>query len=487
MTLGKVWCSLRVVPSESVLKFMPMTQTKKQPRVLFAATESGIGKTTIVAGLLRFWTEGGRRVQPFKIGPDYIDPGFYTAAAMRVCRNLDSWLLKKSQIKNLFLRHSAEVDLSIVEGMMGRGSSAEIAKLLDCPVILILDASKMARSAAAIVKGFQQLDPKINCTGVIFNFVASAEQYQILKKGVEKECRIPCLGFVKPNPKLKLPEQHLGLVPVEAASGKLKEWFDFVSKEVSKNIDHKKLLKIAAQASNLSLRGGQRPTKQSQKKQCRIAYAKDEAFHFYYPDNIEMLESLGAEMIPFSPLYENKIPDKVDALYFGGSFPENAAAALAANKSMLRSVRDAIQKGVPTYAECGGLMYLCQKLILKNKKAFKMVGVLSGEIVMTDELQNFGYTFVEAVRDSLLFKKGEKCRGHEFHYSCWHKKIASSAYRTKKKKKGPVILEGFATKNVLASYVHLHFLAKPILAKRLIAAGLVFRSVRSGCARRGKI
>lgn len=458
---------------------------KQWPRLMFAAAESGAGKTTLVTGLLRFWTQQGLRVQPFKVGPDYIDPSFYTAAAMRVCRNLDLWLLKKNQIKNLFLRHSADVDLSVVEGMMGEeGSSAEIAKLLDCPVILIVNASKMARSAVAVVKEFAQLDFKINLAGVIFNFVASAGHYQILKRAVEKECRVPCLGFVKRNPKLELPEQHLGLVPVEAASGKLKAWFDFVAKEIPKNIDHKKILKIVARASNLSLRGGQGPTKQSQIKRCRIAYAKDEAFHFYYPDNIEILESLGAEMIPFSPLYENKIPDGADALYFGGGFPENKAAALAANKAMLRSVQRAIQKGMPTYAECGGLMYLCEKLILKNKKAFKMAGVLPGQIVMTEQLQNFGYTFVEAARDSLLFKKGERCRGHEFHYSLWSasKQKTRAAYQTKKKKTEAAISEGIITKNLLASYVHLHFLSKPALAKRFIFAAANYKNKKEkGC------
>lgn len=457
---------------------------------MFVGTESGAGKTTIVTGLLRYWTQHSLRVQPFKVGPDYIDPSFHTAAAMKVSRNLDSWLLSQKNIESLFCQHSKQVDLSVIEGMMGlydghsstneEGSSAQIAKWLDCPVILIIDASKMARSAAAVVKGFQQLDKKVLLAGVVFNNVSSQGHYQLLKKAVEKETSLLCLGFVKPNPKLALPEQHLGLVPVEAAFGKLKTWFDLIAKEVAKNIDHEKLLKIAKKAPVVKSCSTEPSVKKRLEKRVKIAYAKDEAFHFYYPDNIEVLESLGAEMIPFSPIYENKIPDDVDALYLGGGFPENYAKEIAQNRSMLQSVRRALKKGLPTYAECGGLMYLCERLVLQNKKSFKMVGALPGKIVMTHQLQNFGYTFVEAARDSLLFKKGEKCRGHEFHNSYWqgNKKEIRASYKTKKRAQGPVVSEGMITPNVLASYIHLHFVSKPVLAKRFIEQALLFGRCR---------
>ncbi len=456
------------------------------PRLMFTATESGMGKTTLVTGLLRYWTEQKLRVQPFKVGPDYIDPSFHTAASMRVSRNLDSWLLKKNQIKSLFVKHSVDVDLTVIEGMMGlydgfsptseEGSSAEVAKLLECPVILIVDASKMARSAAALVKGFQQLDKKIDLAGVIFNHVSYESHYQILKKAVEKECRLPCLGYVASNAHIHLPEQNLGLVPVEAASGRLKKWFDLIAKKVSKNIDHQKLMKIARQAKKISVPVMVKKT--LAKKVCQIAYAKDEAFHFYYPDNIEVLEEMGAEMVPFSPLYENNLPEGVDALYLGGGFPENYVNEIASNKLMLKSVRQAIKKGLPTYAECGGLMYLCEKLALKNKKELKMVGALPGKVVMTDTLQRFGYTFIEAVRNSLLFKKGDKCRGHEFHYSYWNSPKQKSAYKTRKKVKGPVTTEGFVSSNILASYVHVHFLSKPECAKRFIRYAVEYKNLK---------
>lgn len=459
------------------------------PRLLFAGTETGVGKTTIVTGLLRYWTLQKLRVQPFKVGPDYIDPGFHTAAAMRVSHNLDSWLLSKKNIQNLFFKNSAGADVTVMEGVMGlydgfssttdQGSSAEMAKMLDCPVILIVDAGKMARSAAAVVKGFQELDKKVKIAGVIFNRIRSEGHYQILKKGVEKECRIPCLGYVKPNPKLSLPEQHLGLIPIEAAHGKLKAWFDFISKEIPKNIDCDKLLKIAKSANEINL---DKPKVQisglnKRKLRCRIAYAKDEAFHFYYPDNIEVLEEKGAEMVPFSPMYEQKIPDDVDALYFGGGFPENYAGEISSNKLMHQSLRKWAKKGMPVYAECGGLMYLCDKLILKNKKKFKMAGILPGNIVMTAQLQNFGYTYVEALQNNLLFKKGEKCRGHEFHYSYWNGRSGNikPAYKAKKSLKSKSVYEGAGSGNILASYIHLHFLTKPELARRFIEKAVNFR------------
>jgi len=517
-------------------------QLKRWRRFMIAGTESGVGKTTLTTGLIGLWSRQGKKVQPYKVGPDYIDPSFHSLAAGRQSRNLDTWLLTKKQVCELFSRNSASADLSVIEGVMGfydgasptqeAGSSAEVAKLLDVPVVLVVNGKKMARSAAAIVMGFQKLDPKVRWLGVIFNQVSSDRHYDLLRQAVEKECRLPCLGYLPNDPTLQLPEQHLGLVPVETKATVLQEWLNKVIKVVEKNIDSDKLLRKAGidTLTRPSRRRGRYPLQQrwvttevcfvhssSPRKresrkleifnyldsrfrgndgdvsqrlatsdprliQPRIAYAKDEAFHFYYPDNIELLENLGAEMVPFSPLHDFELPE-VNALYFGGGFPENFAQALAANEPMQQSIRSAIQNKMPAYAECGGLMYLVEELQDKAGKSHAMVGVIPGQVQMTERLQNFGYQFVETQQESVLFKKGEKSRGHEFHYSIWKPGPSkeTAAYLTWKRGKDQQKLEGYATDSLLASYVHIHFLRSPRWAKRFVAKAHAFVQTKKRC------
>lgn len=472
-----------------------MTQSTQvnPPRLLFAGTETGVGKTTLVTGLLRAWTLQGIVTAPFKVGPDYIDPGFLTAGSMRITRNLDTWLVSKKKVFNQFVRGAVQSDIAVVEGVMGlydgasptseTGSSAEVAKLIGAPVILVLDAGKLARSAAAVVKGYQKLDRKIKIAGVIFNKTGGEGHYRLLKKAVEKECGVFCLGYLPFDPKLKLPEQHLGLVPVEAASGKVQKWLDTAAKAVTKTIDCRALLKIAEiKSSRLSVsKSALKESPPHKKSVCRIAYAKDETFHFYYPDNIEALEKAGAEMVPFSPLWDASLPEDLDGLYLGGGFPENGAGGLAKNKSMLKSLKHAARSGIPVYAECGGLMLLTRNLVLKNGKSLAMAGAIPGKVTMTPELQRFGYTFMQALRGSLLFQKGESCRGHEFHHSKWSAKLTkkNGAYNARKSKTGPVYIEGYCAKNILASYLHIHFQTKPSCAKRFVARAVAFKNKKS--------
>ncbi|MDO8730023.1 MAG: cobyrinate a,c-diamide synthase [Candidatus Omnitrophota bacterium] len=448
----------------------------KIPRLLIAGTHSGVGKTTVTAGLIRAFTRQGLRVQPFKAGPDYIDPGYHSEAAGRLCRNLDSWLIPPRRLPELFQRSCRGADLAVIEGVMGlydgatatgdAGSTAELAKLLDCPVLLVLDASAVSRSAAAVVRGFRDMDRKVRIAGCIVNRLSGPGHYRLVKEGIERLAGVPVVGWLPKDPKIHLPERHLGLVPAIERTG-LSPLMKRIERLVVENFDLPAIRRIAAKAGPLKDRFVADAPRNG--KKVPIALARDEAFHFYYPENLELLEDLGAEIVPFSPLKDRRLPRGAAALYLGGGFPEIFAPQLARNLLMKEEIRRAVASGLPTYAECGGLMYLARSISAVGGRRYPMAGLVPADVRMTDRLQNFGYQEVRSKGTNLLARAGEKARGHEFHHSTLERRAAvRPAYEIRARRGGAARLEGYADGSLLASYVHLHFWSQPRWAERFV-------------------
>jgi len=451
-------------------------------RIVVAGTGSGAGKTTVTIGLMAALKQRGLIVQGFKCGPDYIDPTYHTAVTGRASRNLDSWMLSHETVKEIYQRGSEGADISIIEGVMGfydgkeatsdKGSTAEISILTESPVLLVLNCQSMARSAAAIVKGFQLFNPVVRIVGVIANKVGSVGHYRIVKEAVEQECGIPVLGFLAREEGIEIPERHLGLVP-SVERGELQPLFDRLAEAIAKNVDLEQLLQLA-QADPLHV-DEKLFTPQQGNPRMRIAIAKDAAFHFYYPENIELLEANGAECLFFSPLEGETVPADADGLYIGGGFPEEFAAQLAADEQVKASFRDAIRSGLPTLAECGGFMYLTEQLVTTDSQAFPMVGLIPGTVTMQKKLAALGYREVRGYEGNFLLNSGEEARGHEFHYSTFQsREELTPAYETKGLR--GVKAEGYLAGNLVAGYTHLHFASNPGIVRRWLAR---CREVRS--------
>ncbi len=434
-----------------------------------------MGKTTITAGIIATLKARGIKVQPFKCGPDYIDPGYLTLASGRACRNLDSWLIPPDNLRGLFAHAVHEADIAVVEGVMGlydgrygmeaNDSTAEIARLLDIPVVLVLDVSRTSGSAAAMALGYRSLDTRINIAGVILNYVGSPRHLQWTKEAVEKKTGIPVLGYLPKQNSLNLPERHLGLVPApETDPSRL----ELIRCQVEKTIDLEAIISLAGQAKPLpDIKSDLFLSKEISKK-VRIAIARDEAFNFYYEDNLDLLSARGAQLEFISPIRDSAIPAGVQGLYIGGGFPEVFADKLAANREFINSLLKMAGEGMPFYAECGGLMYLAQGLVDFEGNKHKMAGLLPGWAVMQKQRKRLGYATVLALKDSAIARKGDKLRGHFFHWSEMPVPEKSAAYDILEPEGG---LEGFVTgpeDNVLASYLHLHFGSDVSLAQRFI-------------------
>lgn len=447
------------------------------PRLVIAGTASGVGKTTVATGLMAAFTARGLRVQPFKAGPDYIDPTYHALAAGRPSRNLDTWMLPRPAVVGCLMRGVQDADIAVIEGVMGlydgfgsqdeSGSTAELAKWLSSPVVLVLDAWAIARSAGAMAAGYQMFDPALALAGFISNRVAGAGHRQTVRESVEAATGLPLFGGLIRDEALEIPERHLGLVPT-AETGHWAEFVDAARRAVESHVDVERLLAVARSAPPLPESEAWPLALQSQvRPMVRIAVARDRAFSFYYADNLDLLKAAGAEVIFFSPLHDARLP-KADGLYLGGGFPEVYAAELSANAAMREAIREFGCSGRPVYAECGGLMYLTECIFDRNGAEHAMVGLLPGKSVMTSSL-TLGYREVLAIRDTLLLRAGETVRGHEFHYSQWNDRPADLpwAYRLSGTTTGT---EGWASEQLLASYVHLHFVARPELATRFVEA-----------------
>jgi len=457
------------------------------PRLIIAGTHSGVGKTTVAVGLMASLVRRGLRVQPFKAGPDYIDPSYHAVAAGRISRNLDTWLLTKRQVCAVFQHASATADLAIVEGVMGlfdghrstsdRGSTAELATWLRTPVILVVDAGGMARSVAALVRGYLTFDPRVRVAGVILNRV-SERHFQLLREALRHTLRVPILGYLPADPTFAIPERHLGLIPAheDPALARAQERLATLIKH---SINLAQILRIADTAPPLPEAPWPSSQDLAQRPAVTIGVARDRAFHFYYQDNLDLLHACGARLVEFSPLADARLPKDLDALYLGGGFPERFAAQLQQNAPMRRELRRAITGGVPTYAECGGLMYLAQRLIDAAGRAHAMVGVLPGAIRMTNRLQHFGYATVMPRRATILANARDPIKGHEFHYSTWDHAPSSrqAAYLVMRRREARR-LEGFARANLLASYIHVHFLTNLRWARGFVASAQQWRKRR---------
>jgi cobyrinic acid a,c-diamide synthase len=447
--------------------------------IVIGAPHSGCGKTTLTAGLIAALRARGQSVQPFKVGPDYIDPSYHTLAAGRTCRNLDSWMLPGAAYQDLFARATRDANCAVIEGVMGlydgarydseEGSTAEIAKQLGAAVIVVLDAAKVARTIGAVALGMQQFDPALKIIGYIANNVASAGHGQGVATAIRAATGKPCFGWVQRNPALRLPERHLGLVPT-AESGDWAAFVQLAGEIVTQQIDLDALWQAIDETPALGAtrvapkaKIGMRP---------RIAVAEDAAFSFLYPENLELLREAGAEVMAFSPLRDATLPPGTQGIYLCGGFPELYAAQLAANQPMCTALRQAQAQQLPIYAECGGLMYLTEAIVDAQGERQPMAGLLPGVSVMSTRL-TLGYRVVRALTDNWLWRAGEEMRGHEFHYSIWSGRPAALPYLYQFLPHTPrhsAQSEGAILGSVVASYAHLHFLANPILAERFVQA-----------------
>lgn len=443
-------------------------------RIVIAGTGSGAGKTTVTIGLMAALKRKGYIVQGFKCGPDYIDPTYHTAVTGRASRNLDSYMLPHDTVKEIFVRGSAGADISIIEGVMGmydgkeatsdKGSTAEISILTDSPVLLVVNCQSMARSAAAIVKGFQLLNPAARIVGVIANKVGSEGHYKLVKSAIEQECGIPVVGYLKRENELEIPERHLGLVP-SVERGELAPLFARLADLIGESVDLDLVWELAKAEELRAEPKLFAPT--AAPERVTIAVAKDPAFHFYYPENLELLEAYGARLRFFSPLANETVPAEAGGLYIGGGFPEEFAAELSQNQAVLESFRAAIQSGLPTLAECGGFMFLTEAIVTTEGDSYPMVGLIPGKVTMQKKLAALGYREVRGKAGNFLLGTEDVAKGHEFHYSTYQADaVLPHAYETKGLRGTKP--EGYAQGNLVAGYTHLHFGSRPELVRRWI-------------------
>ncbi len=445
-------------------------------RILIAAPASGSGKSVLSAGIMAHFANA-LSVQGFKIGPDYIDPMVHAAATGRPAHNLDGWMLNDSTNRRIFFDAAKSAELSVVEGVMGlfdgygadpfNGSTAAAAILLACPVVLVLDCAKLSGTAAAIVKGLASFDPRLRIAGVICNRVGSANHAAWLTEVIERYANVPVIGCVPQSETLKLPERHLGLVTVVEDPARAQRFIAETARLLCKYLDFPRMMEIAAAAPDFP-----EPKERIAEKSApivRIGAADDKAFCFYYADNLDALRRAGAEIVPFSPLTDRRLPDRIDGLYFGGGYPELYAERLAANQPLLNEIRALRQRDLPVYGECGGLVYLSEGL--ETADAFyPLAGVIPGRCRMSGR-RAMGYRTIRVLKNNLLCEAGWTMRGHEFHYSEWDRGNgnAAPAYEIRPRSdNAPPGTDGWADRNLLASYIHLHFAQNPQLAKNFV-------------------
>lgn len=457
---------------------------KSVPRVVIASVRSGAGKTSIATGLMGALTCMGYRVQGFKVGPDYIDPSYHTAVTGRWSRNLDTWLLSYSQVRRIFWHAVADADLAVVEGVMGlfdglrgkgeQASTAELAKLLGCPVILVLDVRAQARSAVVEALGCRAFDPALSLAGVILNRVHGPRHLEMLRESFLEAGGIPVLGVIQEGSLPVFEERHLGLVPVSERQEIGPVLTELVEK-VTQQVDLKAVLEVARTAPGFSVFVGAATEPRSlqegdQGAEIRVAFAWDEAFSFYYRDSLNCLREFGIELVPFSPLRDRELPPEIGGILLGGGFPELFAEQLAANTEMRGSIREAHAQGIPIYAECGGLMYLCENLVDQQGRSHSMVGLVPGSCEVRIHLVGMGYVAARALGSNLLCGEGEVLRGHEFHYSSFIPHADPFPWAFSFTKGGQEVgLDGYFSGNLLASHLHFHFASEPRAAARFAA------------------
>ena len=441
------------------------------PAFVLAGTHSGCGKTTLAAGLIRAFRRTGLSVAPFKCGPDYLDPQLHQVAAGRPCWNLDGWFLDDPGLGEAFARGSRGAELGLVEGVMGlfdgadpvtfQGSSADLARRLGLPVVLVVDGSGVGGSVAATVLGHRLLWPELDLAGVILNRLGGERHFQLQAAAIQAHAGVPVLGWVAESGSWQLPERHLGIHRPWEVPG-LEPALDTLAAAIAGTVDLDALRALArapeaVPASGLPpLAGG-----------LRVALARDEAFCFLYADTLDRLERLGVTWVPFSPLRE-RLPMGVSGVYLPGGYPELHAAQLAGNGAFLADLRRAAAQDLPIFAECGGYMVLAEALVDLDGRSHAMAGLIPGRARMAGRLQSFGYKRLRALGDNLLGPAGSEGRAHEFHHSVWEGPLAAPAWCATDLA-GAAATEGYARGNLLASYSHLHFGAQPGWADNWVA------------------
>lgn len=451
--------------------------------LIIAGERSGVGKTTVTLALLSCLRQRGLTVQSFKVGPDYIDPMFHRYVTDRPCRNLDPVLTSESYVQHCLTRHTQDAPYALVEGVMGLfdgaagredfASTAHIARLINSPVLLVVDCSRMSHSIAALVHGYRSFDPRIQLAGLVLNRVGSDRHLDLLKSAL-KPLNIPILGVLRRNDQISIPDRHLGLIPTDELKN-LNPLIDQLAHLGESCFDWTRLLPLleVLPSASSSLPPALCPLPSALPS--RIVIASDAAFNFYYQDNLDLLEDLGAELVHWSPLADVSLPAGVQGLYLGGGFPEMFAAQLAANQLARDAVFAALKQGLPTYAECGGLMYLCREIIDFEGRSHPMVGVLPATAVMGKRL-TLGYRQATALQNGLVLNEGETVWGHEFHRSHLTSEPATPLYEIQQPTVDaePLPLEGWHLPHLHASYIHLHWGAHPAIAVRFLENCLRF-------------
>jgi cobyrinic acid a,c-diamide synthase len=448
------------------------------PRIVVAATGSGVGKTTVTVALLGALRARGLKVAAFKCGPDYLAPTYHARALGWPSHNLDGWMMGRNGVLATFKSVAAGADIAVLEGMMGlfdgatpvgdEGSTAEVAKWLEAPVIVVCDASGIARTVSAIAAGFARFDPATRVAGLVCNCVGSRGHLDLLRAARPE---IPIVGGFPASDDLAFPERHLGLRSADSESIP-DAAFDGWARLAAEWLDLDAIIDLARTAPALA------DTIEDDRREraagrCRIAVARDDAFHFYYEDNLRRLESLGAELVYFSPVADVR-PPAADGFYFGGGYPEVLAPQLAGNRTMLEALREFAARGAPIYAECGGLMYLADAIRTLDGCEYHMAGLVPGVAVMRDRLQALGYVEVETRAASILGPAGLKFRGHQFRYSTLERhggdRVVDEVYNVAPRWGRAPFTEGYRIANVLASYVHAHWASNPLTAEGLVAS-----------------
>jgi cobyrinic acid a,c-diamide synthase len=448
------------------------------PRLIVSGASSGVGKTTIATAIMYLLRKRGLKVQPFKVGPDFIDPSYHSVVTGRKSYNLDLWMMGTKGVVECFRKATFDADVAVIEGVMGLfdgvsgkndlGSTAHVAKLLDATVLLVLDAGKASGSIAALAYGFLNFDRQIKISGILLNNIASKRHFNAIREAFSNKVKIPIIGAVNRDNNISLTERHLGLVPVAELKNETKNTILTSSRFISKKIKLNTINNLPRKTRDQTLR--RRVHHHHPKAEVKIAIAMDESFSFYYADNFDGLERNKAKLIYFSPVNDKMLPEDVSGIILGGGFPEILADKLEKNYLMKNSILKAAEDGMPIYAECGGLMYLTKTIITnegnKNKKR-KMIGLIDADTLMNGRL-TLNYT--EAINSGPFFTNIRKIRGHEFHYSVVVNIARDSkfAYNLKRGKGIHNKKDGLVLYNCLASYMHIHLGSDDKLPKGIV-------------------
>ncbi len=432
---------------------------------VIAAPMSGSGKTTVSLGLMASLGRRGMAVAPFKVGPDFIDPGHHFRITGRISRNLDGWILPDAYNRSCFQLSVMGADVVLVEGVMGLfdgyngksevGSTAQMAKLVRLPVVLVVDAASMARSVAALVQGFENFDRELQFAGVIFNNLGSDGHLQYLIEALAGNVRMPCLGGILKDSRVTIPERHLGLVTDDEytlSDRRIEQLADLIDRYVDVDL-------LLDRLEDFEPGNDRTPIVRPRENRVKIGVARDKAFCFYYQENLDLIASAGAEIVPFSPIADRRLPQGLDGIYLGGGYPELFAESLSKNKKLLEQICEKSRQGLPIYAECGGFMYLCESLTDLNARTFQMAGCFPLQAKMLPDLKALGYREITLARDTILGEMGLVIRGHEFHFSTISGELEDAVkpvYVVTNSMAGNKST-GYQVNNTLGSYHHLHF------------------------------